>query len=170
MSISPPRLLADNDRIEDFRCTSPELERWLRERARKNDRDGASRCFVVECNAAVVGYYALAAGSVSHEIAPGSIRRNMPNPIPVAVLGRLAVHQDWTGRGIGAGLLKDAILRVARTASEIGIRALLCHCVDEAAQAFYLRHGFIPSPHDPMTVILGMTGIRFPRWGVNEEA
>ena len=170
MSISPPRLLADYDRIEDFRCTSPELERWLRARARNNDRDGASRCFVVESDGVIVGYYALAAGSVSHEIAPGSIRRNMPNPIPVAVLGRLAVHQDWTGQGVGSGLLKDTILRVARTSNEIGIRALLCHCIDEAAQAFYLQRGFVASPHDPMTVMLGMADLRFPKWHVNEDS
>ena len=170
MSISPPRLLADYDRIEDFRCTSPELERWLRARARNNDRDGASRCFVVESDQVIVGYYALAAGSVSHEIAPGSIRRNMPSPIPVAVLGRLAVHRDWTGRGIGTGLLKDAIFRVARTAGDIGIRALLCHCMDDAAKAFYLQRGFIPSPHDPMTVLLSMTHVGIRKWGVNEDA
>ena len=160
MSIGPPRLLADDDRIDDFRCTSPALERWLRERARKNDRDGASRCFVVERQGEIIGYYALAPGSVSHEMASGSIRRNMPNPIPVAVLGRLAVHQDWTGQGIGNGLLKDAILRVVRAAEEIGIRALLCHCIDEAARELYLARGFASSPHDSMTVFLSLADVR----------
>jgi GNAT superfamily N-acetyltransferase len=131
------------------------LTRWLQERAQRNQVSGASRCFVV-CDAQqnVLGYYALAAGAVSHGIAPGSIRRNMPHPIPVIVLGRLAVHADWTGQGIGAGLLKDAVQRTLHVCREIGARALVCHAMDEMAKAFYLRHGFIESPMDAMTVML----------------
>jgi GNAT superfamily N-acetyltransferase len=131
------------------------LTRWLQERAHRNQVSGASRCFVV-CDAQqnVLGYYALAAGAVSHGIAPGSIRRNMPHPIPVIVLGRLAVHADWTGQGIGAGLLKDAVQRTLHVCREIGARALVCHAMDEMAKAFYLRHGFIESPMDAMTVML----------------
>lgn len=80
----------------------------------------------------------------------------MPDPIPVSVLGRLAVHEDWTGQGIGGGLLKDAVLRTLQVAGQLGIRALLCHAIDDAAKAFYLRHGFIESPTHPMTVMLGI--------------
>lgn len=157
MAIVAPGPLDDTHRLDDFRCTSPELTRWLIERARKNHRDGASRCFVVSDEQRnVLGYYALAAGSLSHEVAPGSVRRNMPDPIPVAVLGRLAVHQDRAGRGIGSGLLKDAVLRVALTAQELGLRALLCHAIDEAAKTFYLQRGFIPSPIEPLTVMLSL--------------
>ncbi len=80
----------------------------------------------------------------------------MPEPIPVAVLGRLAVHADWTGQGIGRGLLKDALRRTLRTSEHMGIRVLLCHAIDEAARVFYLQHGFIESPIDPMTVMLSL--------------
>jgi GNAT superfamily N-acetyltransferase len=141
--------------VDDFRCSALALTRWLQERAHRNQVSGASRCFVV-CDAQqnVLGYYALAAGAVSHGIAPGSIRRNMPHPIPVIVLGRLAVHADWTGQGIGAGLLKDAVQRTLHVCREIGARALVCHAMDEMAKAFYLRHGFIESPMDAMTVML----------------
>jgi hypothetical protein len=113
-AILAPAPLSEAHRVDTFRCVRPELELWLKQRARKNQLEGASRTFVVCAGEEVVGYYALAAGAVLHEKAPGSIRRNMPEPIPVAVLGRLAVHIDWGARGIGAGLLKDAVLRTVR--------------------------------------------------------
>lgn len=161
MAISPPSPLADEHRLDDFRCTSSELAKWLTSRARKNHRDGASKCFVVcDDQQNVIGYYALAAGSVSHEIAPGSIKRNMPDPVPVAVLGRLAVHANWTKQGIGRGLLKDAIQRTLQLAEQMGIQALLCHAIDEEAKAFYLEHGFIESPIDPMTVMLSLARLQ----------
>ncbi|HZF97464.1 MAG TPA: GNAT family N-acetyltransferase [Pseudoxanthomonas sp.] len=144
--------------MDDFQCTSPDLAKWLIDRARKNHREGASRWFVV-CGEQqnVVGYYALAAGAVSHEQVPGRVKRNMPDPIPVAVLGRLAVHAEWAGKGIGRGLLKDAVQRTWQTAQQMGIRVLLCHAIDESAKAFYIKHGFIESPVNPMTVMLSMT-------------
>ena len=80
----------------------------------------------------------------------------MPEPIPVAVLGRLAVHTDWNGHGVGAGLLRDAVLRTAKLAEEMGIRALLCHAIDENAKKFYLHHGFIESPIEPLMVMLNI--------------
>ncbi|WP_345776262.1 GNAT family N-acetyltransferase [Luteimonas salinisoli] len=116
---------------------------------------GASRCFVVcDGQQRVVGYYALAAGALSHEAAPGRIRRNMPDPIRVIVLGRLAVHVDWLGQGVGQGLLKDAVQRALQACEQVGARALLCHAIDEAAKAFYLKHGFMQSPIHVMTVML----------------
>lgn len=161
--LGPPGPLCDEHRLDDFRCTSTELQSWLIERARKNQREGASRCFVV-CNETrdVIGYYALAAGSVAHAVTPGRIRRNMPEPIPVAVLGRLAVHRDWQGQGIGSGLLKDAVLRTLHAAQELGIRALLCHAIDSTAKDFYLQRGFIVSPIEPMTVMLSLATYRNP--------
>ena len=160
MAISAPGPLDAEHRLDGFRSTSPELEKWLVHRARKNQREGASRCFVV-CDEQrnVVGYYALAAGAVAHELVPGRVKRNMPDPIPVAVLGRLAVHADWLGRGIGKGLLKDAIQRSVQVSRQMGIRVLLCHAIDEDAMAFYLRHGFSASPVDPMTVMLSLAGV-----------
>ena len=80
----------------------------------------------------------------------------MPDPISVAVLGRLAVHVDWVGQGIGRGLLKDAIQRTLQTSGQMGIRVLLCHAIDDAAKAFYLQSGFIESPIDAMTLMLNL--------------
>lgn len=155
--ISEPEPLTRAHRVDSFRCSKSELELWLKQRALKNQTEGASRTFVVCAGREVVGYYALAAGAVLHENAPGSIRRNMPEPIPAAILGRLAVHADWTGHGIGAGLLKDAVLRTVRLGEEMGIRALLCHAIDESAKQFYQHHGFIESPIDPLMLILNIT-------------
>lgn len=151
-----PEPLTEAHRLDGFRCTEPALENWLKQRARRNHHDGASRCYVVCAGEDVVGYYALAAGAVSHAQTPGNIRRNMPDPIPVIVLGRLAVHADWAGKGIGAGLLKDAVLRVLRLSEEMGIRALLCHAINEDAKQFYLHHGFVASSIEPLTVMLNL--------------
>ena len=155
-ALQAPTPLTDGHRLEGFRCTEPALERWLKQRARRNQQDGASRCYVVCAGEDVVGYYALAAGAVSHAQAPGHVRHNMPDPIPVVVLGRLAVHAEWTGQGIGAGLLKDAVLRALRLSQEMGIRALLCHAINEDAKRFYLHHGFVESPIEPLTVMLNL--------------
>ncbi len=107
-----------------------------------------------------MGYYALAAGSIERAGAPGTVRRNMPDPIPVAILGRLAVHDDYRGQGIGAGLLRDAAARCLRVAEEgLGIRALLCHAIDGSAKAFYVHHGFVQSPIEEMTVMLNLADL-----------
>lgn len=160
MSLSAPAPLDDSHSFDTFRCTEPELEIWLKQKARRNQQEGASRCFVVCEKEAVVGYYALAAGAVLHPQAPGNIRRNMPEPIPVVVLGRLAAHADWLGKGIGAGLLKDAVFRSLRLSEEVGVRALLCHAISEDARQFYLRHGFVESPIEPMTLLLNLTKLK----------
>ena len=161
MAISAPAPLGDDHRLDGFHCTSTSLTKWLLDRARNNHREAPSRCFVV-CDGQrnVVGYYALAAGAVSPAAVPGRIRRNMPDPIPVAVLGRLAVHADWARQGIGRGLLKDAIQRTLQAAQQMGIRVLLCHAIDEEARAFYLHHGFIESPTDTMTVMLSLVRLQ----------
>lgn len=158
---NPPCPLDDGHWLDGFECSQAELARWLVRRARKNQAAGASRCFVV-CgdDQNVVGYYALAAGAVSQARAPGAIRRNLPEPIPVAVLARLAVHSRWAGKGIGRGLFKDAVLRTLQASRELGIRALLCHAIDEKARSFYLKHGFVESPIDPMTLMLGLPRLR----------
>ncbi len=148
--------LAEAHRLDGFRCTEPALESWLKQRARRNQQDGASRCYVVCAGEDVVGYYALAAGAVSHAQTPGNVRRNMPDPIPVIVLGRLAVHADWAGQGLGAGMLKDAVLRALRLSQEMGIRALLCHAISEDAKQFYLHHDFVASPIEPLIVMLNL--------------
>lgn len=155
-----PEPLAEHHVLDDFACVEPSLADWLRRRARKNAEQGASRTYVVCADNEVVGFYALSAGAVASEQAPGGMRRNMPDPIPAILLGRLAVHEQWSGMGIGAGLLKDAILRSLAGAQAIGARALLCHATSAPAKRFYLHHGFVESPIDPMTLMLDLTKLQ----------
>lgn len=154
--LSSPQPLNEGHETGVFRCAEPELTRWLQNRALLNQYSGASRCFVVVSQKQeVVGYYALATGSVLRESAPGPVRRNMPDPIPVVILGRLAVDERWAGSGIGSGLLKDAILRTARLAHDVGIRAMLCHAMSEQSKQFYLKQGVLESE-------LGSTTLLYP--------
>jgi GNAT superfamily N-acetyltransferase len=108
----------------------------------------------------VIGYYALASGAITLELAPGRFRRNMPNPIPVVVLARLAVDRAWQSKGIGRSLFSDAARRVANAADVIGIRGIVVHAISEEAKRFYLAHGFEPSPHEPMTLLITLTDLR----------
>jgi GNAT superfamily N-acetyltransferase len=151
----PPQPLSVAHQLRDFSCGESSLDQWLRRRALSNQTLGASRTFVVTTEAMrVIAYYALAAGAVSHRDAPGKIRRNMPNPVPVLVLARLAVDQGYQGRRIGSALLKDAVQRALSVAHNVGVRALLVHALHERAVKFYAHYGFIPSPANPMTLLL----------------
>ncbi|HTX49922.1 MAG TPA: GNAT family N-acetyltransferase, partial [Caulobacteraceae bacterium] len=133
---------------------------WLRRRALANEAAGASRTFVTCFEGRVVGYYSLAAASVVHDVATSRARRNMPDPVPAVVLGRLAVDRSLQGRGLGAGLLQDAALRVAAAADSIGVRVLLVHALSEDAKRFYLRFGFRESPMEPMTLMVTLDELR----------
>lgn len=135
------------------------LDQWLRKRALQNENSGASRTYVVCEDKTVLAYYALSVGSIEHKFAPGSIRRNMPEAIPVMVLGRLAVDTRYAGKNIGAALVHDAILRTLRVAGEVGVRALLVHALHESAAEFYKKLGFIHSPFDPLVLFLGLKGL-----------
>jgi GNAT superfamily N-acetyltransferase len=105
----------------------------------------------------VVGYYPLAVGAVAHVDAPGRVKRNMPDPVPIMVIGRLAVHRSYQGRDIGPGLLRDAVLRTLQAADIAGIRAILVHAISERAKRFYQKWGFISSPTAPMTLMITVT-------------
>ena len=153
-SLTSTKKLNDIHQTDVFRCEEPELTSCLQNLYFSNQYSGASRCFVVaNQKQEVVGYYALATGSVLRESAPGQIRRNMPDPIPVVILGRLAVDERWTGHGIGSGLLRDALLRTARLAHDVGIRAMLCHTMSEPSKQFYLKQGFLESELDGTTLL-----------------
>ena len=155
---APEPLCADHD-LSAFACGEASLDDWLKRRALANQLSGASRTFVVlDENRFVVGYYALAAGAVAHERATGGIRRNMPDPIPVLVLGRLAVAQRAQGVKLGAALLQDAVLRAMAVSENAGVRALLVHALNESARAFYAHYGFQESPLDPLTLMLRLHG------------
>ncbi|MGD0825261.1 MAG: GNAT family N-acetyltransferase, partial [Terriglobales bacterium] len=137
-----------------FECGEPTLDDWLRRRALSNEESGASRTYLVCVGEQVVGYYALAVGAVTHAEAPGRVRRNMPDPVPVMIIGRLAVHKDFQGRKIGPALLRDAVLRTLQAAEIAGVRAILVHAISERARQFYEDCGFTPSPMDPMTLMI----------------
>lgn len=150
-----PILLGPEHDSSAFDCGEPVLNDWLKRRALSNQASGASRTFVATNEIqTVLAYYALSAGAVDHVIASSAIRRNMPDPIPVMILSRLAVDRSCQGTGLGADLLRDAIVRTARLAQEIGIRALLVHALDEKARAFYVHHGFGESAIDPLILML----------------
>lgn len=131
-----------------------QLDDWLKRRARSNQVSGASRTFVVCDDSRVVAYYALASGAVSLSEAPNRFRRNMPDPIPVAILGRLAIDQAYQGKGLGRALVRDAGLRLLNAAEILGIRGMLVHAISDDARAFYLALGFEQSSLDPMTLMV----------------
>lgn len=162
MTLSAPTLLADHHQCDGFDSGVSALDDWLRRRARANQISGASRVYVAAGDRRVAGYYALASGALAALDASGNIRRNMPDPIPVAVLGRLAVDQSWQGRGLGHALLQDAVLRTSQAAAIMGIRGLLVHVLSEDARRFYEAHGFTASATSPMTLILSLKGASAP--------
>lgn len=156
MPSAPEPLRADHV-LEGFKSGVPSLDLWLRHRAVRNQLTGASRTFVCCESGNVVGYYALASSAVAVSQATGRIRRNMPDPVPVIVLARLAVSQDLQGLGLGRALFQDAALRVLQAAEHIGVRGLLVHAISDEARRFYVGLGLEPSPLDPMTL---MTTVR----------
>jgi predicted N-acetyltransferase YhbS len=158
--INPPEKLRSEHDSSEFDSGEPALDDWLRRRALNNETSGASRTYVVSMGSKVVGYYALSAGAIAHIHAPGRIKRNMPDPIPVVVLGRLAVDRNWHGKGIGIGLLRDAVLRAVQAAEIAGVRAILVHAISDAAKRFYEKYGFIASTLDPMTVMITIAEAR----------
>lgn len=155
-----PRPIAVTDALDDFDCGEGTLNLWLKQRALQNEVSGASRTFVVEDEGRIIAYYTLTAGSVAHAVAPGKIRRNMPDPLPVAILGRLAVDKAFQSAGIGRDLLRDAVIRVVRAAETLGIRALLIHALSERARGFYERYGFQRSPFDEMTLMVTLPDLQ----------
>lgn len=140
--------------VSAFKSGEPTLDDWLKRRALANEESGASRTYAVSSGNRVVGYYALANGAIARNEVTGRVRRNMPDSIPVMVIGRLAIDEAYQGRGFGAALLRDAILRTLQAAEIAGIRAILVHAVSEDAKRFYERSGFYASPVHPMTLMI----------------
>lgn len=160
MTLKPPELLTDHHQLDEFSCGIPTLDTWLIRRARNNTRSGASRTYVLAKDDRVIGYYAIASGALALSDAPGRIKRNMPDPIPVAILGRLAIDQRHQGQGLGVALLGDAVRRVTRAASILGIRGILVHAINDDAKRFYEHHGFVPGATAPMTLIFPLPSPR----------
>ena len=160
MSIAAPCHLEENHNCELFHCGEEALDAWLKNRALKNEAAGANRTYVITHANAVVGYYSLAVGSVSHSFVPGRIRRNMPDPIPIMLLARLAVDTSLKHQGIGRALLRDAILRTEQAAHIAGIRCILVHALNGPARHFYTSCGFTPSPINELTLMLPLSSVR----------
>jgi len=155
MKLHGPQPLTADHQLNTFNCGETSLDEWLKRRALLNQSNGASRTFVVvDESQLVMGYYALAAGAVHHQDTTRSIRQNMPDPIPVMVLARLAVDIRTQGMQLGAGLLRDAVDRSLAVAKNTGVRALLVHALHERAKQFYLYFGFQASPVHPLTLML----------------
>jgi GNAT superfamily N-acetyltransferase len=152
--VSQPARLEPTHDCSQFDSGSPQLDDWLRRRAPSNEKTGAARTYVVCEGVRVVAFYSLAAGAVALKDVPGKIRRNMPDRIPVMVLGRLGVDRQFQARGLGKALLRDAILRTLQAAKIAGIRAILVHAKDESARHFYERLGFVASPTHPLSLML----------------
>jgi GNAT superfamily N-acetyltransferase len=152
---SAPAPLSSTHFLDEFACGEASLDEWLKRRALGNQQSGASRTFVVaDQDQRVCGYYAMAAGAVSHQLATSGVRRNMPDPVPVMVLARLAVNQRAQGLQLGAALLQDAVNRAVAVSQNTGVRALLVHALNDRARQFYERYGFQASPQHAMTLML----------------
>ncbi len=160
LDLSPPAPLTADHALDAFECGEASLDAWLKKRAIKNQASGASRCFVICNGGVVVGYYSLSAGAISHEAAPKTMRRNMPDPLPVLLFGRLAIDRRYHNQGLGRALLRDAMLRAVHIAGDTGVFAILVHALSEQAKRFYLSRGFVESPLQPMTLMMTLATVR----------
>ena len=160
MILFAPELLSDCHELDGFTSGLDSLDTWLKSRARKNQTTGASRTFVVCDGRRVVAYYALVSSAVAVVEASGRFCRNMPDPVPVVVLGRLAVDRSFQGKGIGRALVRDAGYRVIQAANTIGIRGLIAQAASIQAKTFYEHIGFEISPLDPMTLMVTLADLK----------
>lgn len=148
MNFRKPRPLTASDDVSKFDCGEQSLNNWLNLRATRNQTTGASRTFIsVDSEAdTVAGYYCLSASSLHLEDAPTRVSRNMPDPVPVILIGRLAVDQAFKGRGLGASLLQDALLKGIEASRILGARAFIVDALDSNAERFYEKFGFTLMP------------------------
>lgn len=161
LQLSAPHPLTAAHFVDDFSCGEARLDEWLKHRALANQLSGASRTFVItEEGGRVFGYYAMAAGAVSHQAATSAVRRNMPNPVPVMVLARLALDLRAQGLQWGGALLQNAVHRAGMVAQNVGVRALLVHALHDRAKDFYTHYGFQASPLHPMTLMLRLNALK----------
>jgi predicted N-acetyltransferase YhbS len=158
--IVQPEPINEQHNIQGFNSGEESLDSWLKTKAIKNQKANASRTYVACDNERVVAYYVLASSSVNGNAATGRLRRNMPNPVPVVILGRLAIDLAYQNQGIGRALVRDAGLRVIYAAETIGIRGLLVQALSTKAKDFYEQLGFEPSSVDPMTLMVTLDDLK----------
>lgn len=159
-NIAAPTPISAIHKLDNFDCGETSLDEWLKKRALKNQATGASQCFVISEENTVIGYYCMSAGAISHEATPKGLRRNMPDPLPILLLGRLAIDKNHHNSGLGSALLRDAMLRALNVANTVGVFAIIVHAISEEAKQFYLSRGFVESPLQPMTLMMTLTTIR----------
>lgn len=151
---SPVPLDSTHD-LAPFSCGVPPLDAYLKNFALRNEQNRSARTYVAARAGRVVGYYTLAAGSARREETPARIGKGLAaRPVPVILLARLAADHQERGRGLGAGLLKDALLRILQASEIVGCRAVMVQAKDETARSFYTRFAFTPSPTDPFRLFL----------------
>jgi GNAT superfamily N-acetyltransferase len=160
LHLRPPSPSTTDIGLEDFDSGELSLNVWLRKRALKNHLTGASHCFVLCSENTVIGYYSLSAGAISHEATPKSMRRNVPDPLPVLLLGRLAVDKRYHNKGFGQALLRDVMIRAVNVSGNAGVFAILVHALNDPAKQFYLSRGFVESPLQPMTLMMTIETVR----------
>ncbi|MDR1967975.1 MAG: GNAT family N-acetyltransferase [Burkholderiaceae bacterium] len=160
MTLHAPALLDAHHTLNAFDSGITSFDAWLKRRARANQAGGASRAYVVAQDARVVAYYALASGNIAAREAGGRLRRDMPDPVPVVTLARLAVDRSFQQRGLGRDLVQNAARRVLAAAGIIGIRGIIVHAISDQAKAFYLHCGFVPSPTSEMTLMISLADLR----------
>jgi GNAT superfamily N-acetyltransferase len=147
--------LARHHVVDDFNCGQEALNRFLIRFALTNQQANASQTYVGLADSAVIGFYTLVVSEVSYDDAPERLTRGLARyPVPLMLLARLAVSHEWKGKGVGAGLLKDAMRRTMQVADIVGIRALAAHAKDGEARAFYEHFGFVPSPTDSLHLFI----------------
>ena len=163
-AFSAPQLLTSAHDVSAFSSGESALDDWLKKRALKNNEIDASRTFVIthEVNGVtqVVAFFAMTVGEISHTAATGALRRNMPDPIPVTVLARLAVHEDWHGRGLGRSLLREAVVRSLQISANAAVKAIVVHALHDRARSFYEAFGFQRSRLDELTLMAPLKGLR----------
>ncbi|CDG22039.1 conserved protein of unknown function [Xenorhabdus poinarii G6] len=160
VNLTEPEPLQHSHSIEAFCSGEESLDHWLKTRAMANQRSRASRTFVTCIDNQVMGYYALSTGVITTSQAVGRFKRNMPSDIPIILLGRLAVDVKAKGMGIGRALVKDAALRVLQASGLVGVRGMVVHALSEEAKRFYEYIGFVPSPIDPMMLMITLTDLQ----------
>ena len=163
MSFSTPALITAQHQVDSFDCGKESLNLYLKRFALTNTAAGIARTFVTTPagDLSVAGYYSLAAGSVERARAPERVVKGTPNhPVPVILLARLAIDRRFQQVGLGKALLRDGLLRALSAAELVGVRAILVHAKDSEAANFYARFGFIPSPTDPLHLMLLLKDLR----------
>ena len=159
--MTAPEPISERHDVSRFESGAASLDAWLRRKARLNEAKGGARTYVVCEGDRVIGFYSLAASAVERRRVSSRVGRSMPEPVPVILLGQLAVDAGYRGRGLGADLLADAAKRALAAADVIGARALVVQALDDEARGFYERFGFRPfSNREPLMLILRISELR----------